>query len=371
MNNKKVKILFFIGSLNSGGKERRLIELLTYLDNTDQYELILVTKNKSTDFKKIFELRVQWVELGSLKSKLSNFTRFYQIAKQIDPLIIHTWGSVQTSTVLPYVLLHKNVRLINSQITDATPKINKRREFANRLNFLFSKAILSNSYAGIEVYNPPKNKTKVIYNGLNLMRFQNLVEPESIKKEFQIDKKFTVIMVASFSKNKDYKRFFEVGIALTKLRNDTIFIGIGFFSPNESQFFEQSVSLTNNYSNLRAIPGTTKVESLVNVCDLGILFSNTEVHGEGISNSVIEYMALGKPIIANDAGGTKEVVRNGENGYLIHSESPVQIAVLIDNLLNDPNQMKSMGENSKNRILNDFTLSRMGEEFESVYRSVL
>jgi glycosyltransferase involved in cell wall biosynthesis len=263
------------------------------------------------------------------------------------------------------------VSLINSQITDATPKISNSRELANRLNFLFSKAILSNSYAGIEVYNPPKNKTKVIYNGLNLMRFQNLLEPESIKKEFQIDKKFTVIMVASFSKNKDYKRFFEVGIALTKLRKDTIFIGIGFFSPNESQFFEQSVSLTNNYPNLRAIPGTTKVESLVNVCDIGILFSNTEVHGEGISNSVIEYMALGKPIIANDAGGTKEVVRNGENGYLIHSESPVQIAVLIDNLLNDPKQMKSMGENSKNRILNDFTLSRMGEEFESVYRSVL
>jgi glycosyltransferase involved in cell wall biosynthesis len=370
MNNKKIKILFFIGSLNSGGKERRLVELLTYLENTKRYSLILVTKNKNIGYKKILELDVDWISLDSIHSKISNFTEFYQVARKINPDIIHTWGAVQTFTVLPFIFSHRQIKLVNSQITAAPPKISIGRKMMNKMNFYFSKVILSNSYAGIEVYEPPKFKSRVIYNGLNLKRFQNLTDIKKVRKDFEIDKNFVVVMVASFSKNKDYKRFFEVGIALNKLRQDTIFIGVGFFQQEDAKYFEESKVLINGYTNLRAIPGTTNVESLVNACDLGVLFSNSEIHGEGISNSVIEYMALGKPVIANDAGGTREVV-NDENGYLVTNETPGQIAILIDSLFNNPEKMQKMGENSKKRILDDFTLSRMGEEFESVYRSIL
>ena len=117
--------------------------------------------------------------------------------------------------------------------------------------------------------------------------------------------------------------------------------------------------------------GTTHVESLINAADIGVLFSNKKVHGEGISNALIEYMALGKPVIANDAGGTKEIIENEINGYLLNDESEEEIANLINNLLNDPRKMEIMGKNSKERIYKDFTLERMGTAFEKIYQETL
>lgn len=368
MSQNKIKILFFIGSLKSGGKERRLVELLTYLSQTKKYQLYLLTKKNGGFFEKIFDLDVEWITLSPIKVKYNNFIEFYKVARKISPDIIHTWGSMQTITVLPYILINKKVKLVNSQITSAPPKIDFGGKIINKISFHISNVNLANSHAGIEVFNPPLKKSKVIYNGLNFARFEDLIDPIQIKKEFGIDKSKVVIMVASFSMNKDYERFFKVGIALQELRNDVLFFGVGYYDLGDAKYYERCLDLCKIHKNLRVIPGTSKVESLVNVCDIGVLFSP---NGEGTSNSILEYMALGKPVIANDAGGTKEIVKNGENGYLINNESPEQIAEKINGLLNNKAIMDLMGENSKERIRQDFSLLRMGREFEKVYFEIL
>jgi glycosyltransferase involved in cell wall biosynthesis len=236
---------------------------------------------------------------------------------------------------------------------------------------LFSDIILSNSIAGIEAYHPPRSKSKIIYNGLNMKRFINLPAKEKIKNKYGMGKKFNIIMVASYSRKKDHKRFFEVGLALNKLRNDTAFIGVGYFDKESERIYQEIVELTKNYPNLKPFPGCSEVEALVNASDMGVLFSNSKVHGEGISNALIEYMALGKPMIANDAGGTKEIIENDFNGYLVSNESPEEIAQMINKLLNDPEKMMEMGRRSEERIKREFSLERMGQEFEIVYHSLL
>jgi glycosyltransferase involved in cell wall biosynthesis len=298
---------------------------------------------------------------------LGSFFEFYNIVKEHKPNIIHTWGNTYTFLALIPVIFQKNIKLVNSQITSAPPHVSFGEKLISRLNFQFSDIILSNSFAGIDAYKPPKKKSYVIYNGLNFNRFSELTDIKEIKKEFGLDRRFNVIMVASYSPNKDYKRFFEIGLALSKIRSDTNFLGAGFFEPSNDVLFKEVQAMTKDYPNLKPVPGVKNVEALVNACEIGILFSNTKVHGEGISNAVIEYMALGKPVIANDAGGTKEIVQHGVNGYLVHEESPEEIAKLIDSLLNDPEKMKQMGEKSKARIDAEFSLDRMGDEFEKVY----
>jgi glycosyltransferase involved in cell wall biosynthesis len=360
----KTKILFFIGTLSSGGKERRLLELLTYLDRSNQYELYLVTKK--TD--EIYSLQVKWIPLKSKKLKFSTFFEFNSIVRQIKPDIIHTWGNKQTFIALLPHCIHKNIKIVNSQITSAPPKIPLVDKLISKLNFRYSNVILSNSIAGVESYNPPKNKTHVIYNGLNFERFKNLPSKEEVQAKYSLNKKFTLVMIASYSLNKDYERFFQVGIELSKLRNDTIFLGVGYFQNGNEVFFNKCEELTKNFPDLRQISGISDVEALVNACDMGLLFSNQKVHGEGISNALIEYMALGKPVIANDAGGTREIIENDFNGYLIHDESANEIALKIHLLLDNPDKMKLMGERSKNRIYTEFSLERMGKEFEKVYR---
>jgi glycosyltransferase involved in cell wall biosynthesis len=368
---KKKTILFFIGSLSSGGKERRLLELLSYLGKSKKFQLVLVTKKTEVLFDNFFELDLEWIQLKGNRISLKSIFEFFKIAKRTKPEIIHTWGSIQTLISIPFLLFYPKTKLVNSQITSAPPYLSISEKIVSKINFYFSDLILSNSFAGIEAYNPPKSKSKVIYNGLNFQRFENLMPPIEVKEKFELNSKYTLIMVASFSPNKDYRKFFEIGKALTKIRKDVTMIGLGFFKGGGEEIFEECVELTKEYPNIRPTPGSTHVESLINFCDIGVLFSNTKVHGEGISNALIEYMALGKPIIANDAGGTKEIVQDGYNGYLIQNESPEEIANMIDDLLNNPEKMKEMGRRSKERIYQEFSLDRMGQDFENVYEKLI
>lgn len=367
----KTKILFFIGGLSSGGKERRLLELMTYLHQSGDYHMVLVTQREDLDFDIFNKLKVDWIVLSTGKLKVKSFGEFFNIVKKHRPHIIHTWGSKQTLVSLPSRVLLSGVKLVNSQITSAPPKIAFSERLISHTNFIFSDIILSNSYAGIEAFNPPKRKAQVIYNGLNKNRFVQLPQKKAVRNAFFLDKPYTLIMVASFSANKDYQRFYQVGIALSQLRKDFNFVGLGYYNSKDDSYYQDALATIKAYPHLRLIPGSPEVEALVNACDIGVLFSNAAVHGEGISNAIIEYMALGKPVIANDAGGTREIVRNGENGYLIREESPEQIAVLINRLLDNPEKMKEMGEKSRLRIEAYFSLDNMGRAFEKVYQSLI
>lgn len=364
----KKKILFFIGGLNTGGKERRLLELITYLNQTNNFDLVLVTHREEVAFDNFDQLKLEWVTLSTDRLTLISFWEFFQIVKKHRPNIINTWGSKQTFVSLPSKLMLSGLKLVNSQITSAPPKVPFSERLISKINFLFSDVVLSNSYAGLESFKPPRKKSIVIYNGLNKDRFSDLLDKEVVKEQFGLDKPFNLIMVASFSANKDYLRFYETGIALSKLRDDFNFIGVGYYDADDDRYYKQAKELAEQYSFLSIIPGTTEVESLVNACDIGLLFSP---NGEGLSNSILEYMALGKPVIASDIGGTKEIVKHSENGFLVNLETPLEIAELINTLLEDSGKMEQMGKKSKKRICDEFSLEAMGKAFEKVFSSLI
>jgi glycosyltransferase involved in cell wall biosynthesis len=368
MNSRKITILFFIGSLTSGGKERRLLELITFLGNIEKYRLVLVTKKTEIYFENFKSLKMEWVEMETEKIGLKTFLEFLRIARRVKPDIVHTWGGNYTLITLPYLFINRSVKLVNSQITSAPPRVGRGERLICRLNFKFSNVILANSTAGIEAFNAPRYKSKVIFNGLNFKRFENLKPLSDVRMLYNLDKKYTVIMVGSYSPNKDFLKFFRIGIEVTKLRNDTKFIGIGFAKGQGERLFQECIEITKDFPNLIPMPGSSQIEVLVNACDIGVLLSP---NGEGLSNAILEYMALGKPVIANDAGGTKEIVENKVNGYLLNNESEGEIAILINDLLNDPPKMKIMGEYSRERIYMDFSLERMGTAFEKIYQELL
>jgi glycosyltransferase involved in cell wall biosynthesis len=78
-------------------------------------------------------------------------------------------------------------------------------------------------------------------------------------------------------------------------------------------------------------------------------------------------MALGKPVIANDAGGTKEVVRHNVNGYLITTETNETIADMLIDLIDDRDKRAEFGKNSCEIVKSIFTLEKMGNAFEKLY----
>src|SRR6056297_2467328 len=115
-----MKILFFIGSLRTGGKERRLIELLSYLTaQNDKYDLLLVINYDYIDYPAFEKLNIPCKVLGKKPNhKDPNlFFQFHKICQEFKPDIIHVWGAMQAFYAIPASLIMR-IPIVNSQIAN-------------------------------------------------------------------------------------------------------------------------------------------------------------------------------------------------------------------------------------------------------------
>src|SRR5690606_41032449 len=107
---------------------------------------------------------------------------------------------------------------------------------------------------------------RVIYNGLNLSRFENLPDISLIKEKYRIKTRYLIVMVANFTPNKDYLRFFRIANLLCKERNDVTCMGVGYFE-KDSELVSGCRKIIGTNKNLIIHPQITDVEALINACD--------------------------------------------------------------------------------------------------------
>jgi len=69
--------------------------------------------------------------------------------------------------------------------------------------------------------------------------------------------------------------------------------------------------------------------------------------GEGFSNSLVEYMAAARPVVATDVGGAREAIIPGETGYIVPAKDHEKMASRIVELLLEPERARAMGERGK------------------------
>jgi len=362
------KILFFLESLYSGGKERRAIELFHYLKQNTDFELKIVLTEKEIHYSYFMDLEIPTIILKrGLKYDLSIFYKFFKIVKEFKPDIIHAWGGMTTLYAIPSSKCF-NIPIINTQVANAVP-IETRSLFIKflwKINHYFSTFILSNSKAGLKAYKVDPKKSRVIYNGIRLERFEKLDDTKFIKEQFNIKTPLCVIMVASFNDYKDFNTYFEAAKIVLKNRNDVTFIAVG---DGKNKRLLEERSKTDKIEHFLFTGRILNVENLVNTCDIGVLLSNI-ITGEGISNTIMEYMALSKPVIATNAGGTPELVKNNISGFLVDNKTN-NIVEKIIYLLDNPKIKIQMGSSGREIIESRFTIDKMGNEFVKQYENVI
>ncbi|MGD9826346.1 MAG: glycosyltransferase [Desulfobacter sp.] len=89
---------------------------------------------------------------------------------------------------------------------------------------------------------------------------------------------------------------------------------------------------------------------------------------EGISNTILEAMATGLPVVASNVGGNPELVCDEENGRLIDPEEPGQIADIIEQYIETPYLCKLHGTKGRKMMVERFSVASMVRQYESVYR---
>ena len=358
-----MKILFFIESLYQGGRERQLVELLKQITKNPDFQCELVIMRKDIFFREINDLniKIHIIERKYFRKDPLVFFKFYNVAKLFNPDIVHVWGNMTAVySLLAKLLL--GFKLVNFQIRDA-PLKPRFSPLNRKITFHFSDIILANSSAGLKVYNPPPNKSKVIHNGFDLDRITNLKSKKYIRNEFNITTKYVIGMVGRFNNDKDYATYIEAANLILHNRFDITFL---CFGRGESEEYKKLVE--PGYSDkIKLLPPQNGIESIMNICDIGILAT----FSEGISNVLMEFMALGKPVIATDGGGTKELVINGETGYLIPPKSPEILAGKIQYLLDNSDIAEKQGVQGRKRLKRSFNIEKMVNEFVSIYNTII
>lgn len=94
-------------------------------------------------------------------------------------------------------------------------------------------------------------------------------------------------------------------------------------------------------------------------------------HSEGLSNTLLEAMAMARPVVATAVGGNSDVLRDGENGRLVPPRDPAALAAALLALLEAPEAAQRLGEAARRFVVAEFPLSMMVARHEQLYLSVL
>lgn len=358
-----MRILFFIESLRSGGKERRLVELIKGLQAKDSdIEMMIVLTKDEIHYKDVLKTNIKVsYAIRKVKKDPKVFLKFYKIVKNFKPDIIHVWGNLVAIYSVPTKFFLR-IPMINSQIADAPDQLEKSL-LNHKISFPFSDKIIANSFAGLKAYKAPTNKSEVIYNGFDFNRVNNLTETKEVRKSIGIKTNYIVGMVASFSNLKDYSTYIKAAILVLDNFEDVTFLCIG--SGNSDKY--KKMVKPEYKDKILFLGKQTNVESIMNVCNLGVLTTYTE----GISNALLEFMSLKKTVVVAGAGGCGELIENNVNGFLVGSGDYKSVGDKILKLLLDNELIQKMGNNAFLKVKNNFEISIMINSFYNQYKKLI
>lgn len=352
---KKKSVLILADGMSAGGTERQIIELLKGFQYNKDFEIIfgvLVKDGERVSEAEYYAAKI----LPVLQSSQYDFTLAWsliRLTREYNIDLIHTFGSVSDFAGIVAGRIN-NIPVVNGSIRNARPKLNKRDRIS-RFCMRFATGIVANSYAGIRAFGMENlDNAQVIYNGVDIKRFEDVI-PAQIPEQ-------TICMVGNFTRKKNQAQLIKI---LPKLlekysRLHLILVGRG----DNLDSLQQQVAFLGLTQSVTFVTDCNTPESIISGCEIGVLLSP---EGEGLSNVIIEYMALGKPVIASALGGNHELVDHGKTGYLVENGKPEQLITYISYLLSEPHAAKKMGEAGKHKIAEHFHISRMVSNYQDLY----
>jgi len=214
-----------------------------------------------------------------------------------------------------------------------------------------------------------KQKARFIYNGVDIASFSGGINEESInliKSEIGVQPgSFVVGHIARLTRVKDQETLLKAfqKVIENETKAELVIVGDGPLN----QKLRQSASDLGIATYVKFLGYREDIKDLLSVFDVIVLPSLME----GVSLTILEAMAAGKPVIVTNVGGNPEVVVDGETGLLVPSRDPQKMADAIMRILSDPSLARRMGEAGRKRVEEKFSLEKMVNEYEKVYRNIL
>jgi glycosyltransferase involved in cell wall biosynthesis len=198
-----------------------------------------------------------------------------------------------------------------------------------RSRFLEMAALDSDPNAAKKILIQPMGVDNKVFEGL---------DPESIRQKGLYDGEFIILFVGRFAEKKGIKFLLEsVRILASDFSNTRLLLaGAG---PLENELRQQAEALNiEEHVTFMGWVTRDRLPELYHLSDVVVVPSIVTSSGdtEGMPTTIAEAMASGRPVIASDVGGIRDVVVHGYNGFLVQAEDPVGIAARVSELIGNP-----------------------------------
>jgi L-malate glycosyltransferase len=206
-------------------------------------------------------------------------------------------------------------------------------------------------------------KLALISNGIELTAPRN-TNPCALKQELSENPERPVVLfVGRLVKEKGVDRLLRAWASLPG--HETMLLLIVGDGPLREDLESQAKKL-RLFPSVRFLGHQAEVSKFYSIADLFVLPSKTE----GMSNSLLEAMAAGLPVVASKVGGNKDVIEDQQSGFLVDWEDTTLCAEMLLTLLSDTELRQRMG-NAARRQVSAFAMSDVAERYHDLYQAVL
>lgn len=359
-----MKVLHIITSLNIGGAEKLMVDLLPQLKSRGvEAELLLFVGNRTMFYDQLEREGIKitsFADKGSVYNPL-HIIRLYRFLRKNRFDVVHTHITAP-QLFAAIVAMLCSIKLVTTEHSAS----NHRRDWKwYRLidQWMYSKyskiiSISDSTEDNIREYlgsSKSDNKYLTVYNGVDVDKFAN-AQPRT---DYHTDKK-VVTMVAGFRYQKDQDTLIRAMLHLPYEEYELWLVGDGE-RRGELEALVQSLGL-NDQVKFWGIRGD--VPSLLKSSDVVVMSS----HWEGLSLSNIEGMSVGKPFIASDVDGLHEMTAGP--GLLFAHGDDKRLAALITQVTTDKELYDRVAAQCQARA-RQYDISRMADGYIEVYKELL
>lgn len=369
-------IAHIIYRLDVGGLENGLVNLLNRMPEECYRHAIICISDYSDFSRRITNRNVQLYALHKSAGKDPLFYfRLWRLLRRLQPDIVHSRNLAALACQLPAALAGCRARIHGehgrdiSDVQGSNTKYTLLRRIFRHLvgRYIALSKDLSNwlqRQVGV-----PVDRIVQIYNGVDQQRFHPGKQAPRLPDSGFPPEAIVIGTVGRMQGEKDQLTLVQAFLALVerepayRARLRLVLVGDGPLMPAITALVGRQGA-----ADLVWMPGMREdIPQLLRDLDIFVLPSLIE----GVSNTILEAMASGVPVVATRVGGNPELVVEGETGHLVPPQDVEAMADALDDYVRDPELRQRHGAAGRQRVEQAFSMERMVESYLAVYDQAL
>jgi sugar transferase (PEP-CTERM/EpsH1 system associated) len=214
------------------------------------------------------------------------------------------------------------------------------------------------------------SKVKLIKNGVEIRRFRQKFDIAEVKRKLGLSKNvFVIATIAKLRPVKDIPTLIR-SFKLIHDKNPRVhLLIIGSYGENTDDLKDEIGELIEQLELDPYVKFFGEVENIPELLSVVDVYLNTSL-SEGMSNTILEAMASGVPVVASRVGDNPELVLDGQTGFLADRQNPADFAVKTLKILNNPRLKRRMSENSRSIIRKYYPLEGAFQKYQDLYQAL-